>query len=175
MENKQPFFVPLPNGMELLGDGPSFQQTICDMLTQAQGFDDFAQPELMYLAQHMQAYRVAAGNTIFREGNRNSCFSILIEGRIAVYKEDSNDEVKLLNFIQAGKIFGEVSVIDNLPFSASLIAEIDVTIILMSRESFHECVTNNPIIGVRLLYLVARLLCARLRTVSGRLADYMED
>jgi len=174
MEGKRHHTIHLPSEMKLLGDGPSFQNTLCDMLTKAKGFDDFAQPELMYLAQHMKAYRVPAGLTIFRERDRNSYLGVLIEGRISVHKDDSDDRLKPLNIVSTGTIFGEVSVIDDLPYSASLIADTDATIALMSRESFRECSMNNPVIGVRLLNLIAQLLCARLRTVSGRLVDYIE-
>jgi len=174
MENKRYFSVPLPSDLELLGDGPSFQNTLCGMLTKAKGFEDFEQPELLFLAKHMKAYRVPKGGTIFREGDRNSYFSVLVEGRIGVYKEDSSDEVKLLNDILQGSIFGEISVIDDLPYSASLVADSDATIVLMSRESFRKCINENPIIGVRLLNLIAHLLCARLRSVSGQLVDYID-
>jgi len=173
MENKQHFFVPLPTEMELLGEGPSFQDALCAMLAKAKVFEGFGQPELMLLAPHMKAYRVAAGETIFREGNKNSYLSVLVEGRIAVYKEDSSDEVKLLGVISPGNIFGEISVIDNLSYSASLVAETDVVIVLMSRESFHRCINDNPTFGLRLLNFVAHLLCARLRSVSGQLVDYI--
>lgn len=174
MESKGFFSVPLPSAMELLGDGPSFQNTLCSMLGKVKGFEDFDQPELAYLAKHMKAYRVPEGGTIFLEGDRNSYFSALIDGRICVYKEDSDDAIKLLSVIPPGRIFGEISVIDDLPYSASLVAESDATIVLMSRESFRQCINDDPIMGLRLLNLVARLLCARLRSTSGQLVDYID-
>lgn len=163
-----------PYHKELLGEGPAFQDTLHDMLKKTKDFADLEPPELAFFARHMNAYRVPAGEAIVREGDKNSYFSILVEGRIAVYKENSDDEVKLLNFIPTGKIFGEISVIDNLPYSASLIAESDVIILTMSREAFHQCINENPVFGVRLLNLVARLLCARLRKASDRLVDYID-
>lgn len=174
MESKRFFSVPLPGAMELLGDGPSFQDTLCGMLANVKGFDDFSQPELTYLAKHMKAYRVPEGGTIFLEGDRNACFSALIEGRISVYKEDSDNANKLLSVIPPGRIFGEISVIDDRPFSASLVAESDAIIVRMSQESFRQCISDDSTMGVRLLDLVARLLCTRLRSTSGQLVDYID-
>ncbi len=174
MESKRLFSVPLPCAMELLGDGPSFQDTLCSMLATVKGFEDFAQPELKYLAKHMKAFCVPGGGTIFLEGDRNSYFSALIEGRICVYKEDSDDEVKLLSVIPPGRIFGEISIIDDLPYSASLVAESDAVILLMSRDSFRQCINDDSVMGVRMLNLVARLLCMRLRSTSGQLVDYID-
>jgi len=160
--------------MELIGDGQSSRDSIYSMLLNIKGFQDFEQAELMYLVQHMKAYRVRAGATIFREGENNSYLGMLIKGRVSVHKEDSNNDDKLLTVISPGRIFGEISVIDDLPYSASLIAETDATIVLMSRESFRQCIDERSVIGVRLLNLIARLLCARLRSASGQLVEYID-
>lgn len=175
MENRRLASVPLQGDMELLGDGTSFHDTICTMLREAKGFEDFAQPDIVFLARHMKAYRVPEGATIFREGERNSYLCVLIEGRVGVYKEDRDNEIKLLTIIPPGRIFGEISVIDNFPYSASIVAETGATFLLMSREGLRQCIDDRPVLGVRLLSLIARLLCARLRSASGQLVDYLDD
>ena len=174
MRNKVAFSVPMQSKKEVLGEGQTFHEAIFSMLQTAKVFEGFDKPELTYLAKHMRAYQVPAGATIYHEGDKGGYFSVLIEGRISVYKEDSDNHVKFLNVIPPGSIFGEISVIDNLLISASLVAESDVVIVDMSRESFHQCVNGNPTFGVHLLNLVARILCARLRSVSGRLVDYID-
>lgn len=163
----------LPSDIELIGDGKSFQSTICAMLAEVKGFESFEQSDLLFLAKHMEAYRARKGITIFCEGDQNGYLCVLIQGRISVHKEDQDGETKLLGIITPGKIFGEISIIDNLPHSASLIAESDTIFLLMSRESFSQCTEHEPILGVRLLGLIARLLCARLRSASGQLAEYI--
>lgn len=174
MGNKVAFSVPMQGKKEVLGEGPNFHEAICSMLQTAKVFEDFKKPECGYLAKHMRAYQVPAGSTIYHEGDKGGYFSVLIEGRISVYKEDSDSQVKFLNTIPPGSIFGEISAIDNRPTSASLVAETDVVIVDMSRDSFQQCVNENPTFGVQLLNLVARILCARLRSVSGRLVDYID-
>jgi CRP-like cAMP-binding protein len=175
MEDKRLASAALQDDMELLGEGASFQEAICSMLVEAKGFEEFGQHDIEFLARHMKAYRVREGATIFREGERNSYLCVLTKGRVGVYKEDRDNEVKLLTIIPSGRIFGEISIIDNFPYSASIIAETDVTFLLMSRESFRQCVDGRPALGVRLLSLIARLLCARLRAASGQLVDYLDD
>ncbi|MDX8399334.1 MAG: cyclic nucleotide-binding domain-containing protein [Gallionellaceae bacterium] len=174
MENKRLSSEPLPSEMELLGDGKAFQDTICGMLMDAKGFEEFAPQDLTYLARHMKAYRVDEGTTIFREGDHNSYLCVLIAGRVCVYKEDQDNESKLLSTISPGRIFGEISVLDNFPYSASVIAESDAEFLLMSREGFRQCIDEKPVLGVRLLGLIARLLCARLRSASGQLVEFID-
>jgi len=174
MENKRLSSEPLPSDMELLGEGKAFQDTICGMLMDAKGFEEFEPEDLTYLARHMKAYRVGEGTTIFREGDQNSYLCVLIEGRVCVYKEDHDNENKLLSTIPPGRIFGEISVLDNFPYSASVIAESDAVFLLMSREGFRQCIDNKPVLGVRLLSLIACLLCARLRSASGQLIAFID-
>jgi len=173
MENNRLSPDTLPSNIELLGDGHSFQDTISAMLMEVKGFDSFEQSDLLFLARHMQAYRARKGVTIFHEGDQNCYLCVLIQGRISVYKEDQDSESKLLGTITPGKIFGEISIIDNLPHSASLIADSEAIFLLMNGESFRQCTEHEPILGVRLLSLIARLLCARLRSASGQLAEYI--
>lgn len=174
MNNMRLASSPLPDEMELLGDGQTFQDTILSMLMDAKGFESFDTTDLKFLAKHMKAYHVKEDATIFREGDHNSYLCVLIEGRVCVYKEDHNKENKLLTIIPPGRIFGEISIIDNFPYSASIIAETDATFLLMSRESFRQCIDERPVLGVRLLSLIARLLCARLRSASGQLIEYID-
>lgn len=174
MENKGIFDVESPDGIELLEDGLIAQDSICEQLKEVKAFEGFGRLDLVYLVKHMKTYRVRQGTTIFREWDNNSYLSVLLEGRVGVYKEDSDDNIKFITALSPGRVFGEISVIDNLPFSASIIAETDATIATMSRESFHQCVDARPDIGVRLLDFIARLLSARLRSVSRQLVDYID-
>jgi len=173
MENKRLLSGTLPSDLELLGDGQSFQDTISTMLMETKGFESFEQPDRLFLARHMAAYRVRKGTIIFHEGDQNCYLCVLIQGRIGAYKEDQNGKSKLLGTIIPGKVFGEISIIDNFPHSATLVAESDVIFLLMGRESFRQCTEEQPILGVRLLSLIARLLCARLRSASGQLTAHI--
>jgi CRP-like cAMP-binding protein len=160
--------------MELIEDGQTSQDKLCNMLREVKGFAEFEPPDLEFIIRHMKAYHVSKGETIIREGDRNSCLGVVIEGRVGVYKEDSDGLVKYLTYVSPGRLFGEISVIENLPFTASLLAESDVTLILMSREGFRQCIQDNTVIGVKFLSFIAQLVCARLRTVSNQLVDYIE-
>jgi CRP-like cAMP-binding protein len=171
MEQNRLESAPLSDNLELIGEGPSFRNRLCLMLAQAKCFEQFEQKEIEVLADHMKAYRAKKGVTIFHEGERNSYLCILVTGKVGVFKEDEHREVKLLTSIMPGKIFGEISLIDDFPYSASIVAETEATLLLMSRGSFRQCVDINPVLGVRLLRLITTMLCQRLRSTSGQLID----
>ena len=174
MDYKRLHSAPLSDTLELIGDGPSFKNTLHAMLEDAICFDKFSSQDIDMLVDHMKAYHVPARTTIFHEGERNSYLCVLIDGRIGVYKEDEHRERKQLASIKSGKIFGEISLIDDFPYSASIVAETDVTCCFMSRENFRNCVEVHPVLGVRLLRLISSMLCMRLRATSGQLVDLID-
>src|SRR6185437_14348795 len=139
MENKRPYSSSSRGNLELIGDGPSFRETLCTMLSAEKCFADFPQTDIDILARHMKAYRASEDTTIIREGERNGFLCVLVEGHVNVYKEDGQGNVKLLSSIMKGRIFGEVSLIDEFPSSASVIADTPATIILMTGENFRQC------------------------------------
>ncbi len=174
MDNRRLQSASLSDTLELIGEGPSFKSTLHTMLADAMCFKKFSSKDIDILTNHMKAYHVPARTTVFHEGERNSYLSVLIEGRIGVYKEDEHRERKQLASIKQGKIFGEISLIDDFPYSASIVAETDVTCCFMSRENFRNCVEVHPLLGVRLLRLISSMLCLRLRATSGQLVDLID-
>lgn len=174
MDNRRLQSASLSDTLELIGEGPSFKSTLRTMLADTMCFKQFSSKDIDILTDHMAAYHIPAKTTVFHEGERNSYLCVLIEGRIGVYKEDEHRGQKQLASIKQGKIFGEISLIDDFPYSASIVAETDVTCCLMSRENFRNCVEVHPILGVRLLHLISSMLCMRLRTTSGQLVDLID-
>jgi len=73
--------IPFTTGMELLEDGQVSQDSICKMLKEVKGFEEFEPSDLAFLAKQMKAYRAQAGTTIFREWDKNTYLSVLIEAR----------------------------------------------------------------------------------------------
>lgn len=161
------------SGFNLLGEGASFQDTLFDMLAESQLFSRFEGHEIRQMAEYMHAYSVDAGVTVFPEGMHGNCMALLVSGKIEVLKNDKNDQPHPIAVITAGKTFGEMSLIDGQPYSASTRTVQPSTIVLITRDNFMQCVQRHPALGVKLLMEIARLLSMRLRQTSGQLADML--
>ncbi len=94
---------------------------------------------------------------------------LIMKGKVNVIKEDINGKNKILSYIGKGKTFGEMSVIDNLPSSASIITEGDVVLMVLEKENFHRLVADKPGLGNKLLFKLLQIMSARLRQTSGKL------
>ena len=159
------------DGLTLVNSGDLFKDQLIVMLEHFHMFEDFSESELSSLANFLHAYQGEKGTVLFREGDRNKNMCLLIEGRLEVYKEVNQGQHKKLAEIRPGKSIGEMSVIDGLPNSATVIVGDPSVLILLTRQDLTHLAHSHPQVGVKLLWHISNLLSQRLRHTSGRLID----
>lgn len=163
------------SAFNLIGEGPTFQDTLIDMLSGLQLLNDFSGHEIRQLAEFVHAYEVETGTHVFPEGVQGNCMGLLVSGRTEVLKKNSEGESQRIATISAGKTFGEMSLIDGLPYSATIRALEPCTVVLLTKSNFTKCVHQHPVLGVKLLTEIARLISLRLRQTSGLLVDALGE
>lgn len=162
------------SNLVLIGDGVTFHDELCKMIERAQMFSDFPRDEINIIAKFARAYEVAKGETIFKEGQKGSFMCILTEGRVDIFKESDARQPKLITTIRPGKTMGEMSILDDLPHSATTIATEFITLVLITKINFDRLTVEHPALGVKILKKIARLMSLRLRQTTGILLDYLE-
>ena len=101
------------------------------------------------------------GTEIIKEGTSSDCAYIIESGRVQVSKTLSNGEEKVIGILEQNDIFGEMSLIDSLPRSATVLALEDCTISVMTPEIFNSLSKHNP----EALMPILKILASRLRKV----------
>ena len=114
------------------------------------------------------------GATIFKEGSRGSFMCIVIDGCVDVFKESDAHENKRITTIRPGKTMGEMSILDELPYSATAIATADTRVVVITKLNFDDLTEKFPALGLRVMRKIAKLLSLRLRQTTGILLDYLE-
>ena len=104
-----------------------------------------------------------AGEFIFQEGDLGTEMFILQEGEVEILREVDGSEVSLA-LLEKGDFFGEMSLLEELPRTASARARTDVKLLQIDGSTFDKMLRNNPEIAVRMM----RKLSRRLRE-TGRL------
>ena len=99
-----------------------------------------------------------AGETIIRENDMGDAVYILEAGRARVTKQLNNQQVHL-GFIEAGEPFGEMSMIDDKPRSATVTALEETRVREINRNDFLESLQADTDAAVAIL----RVLFERLR------------
>ena len=101
------------------------------------------------------------GTKIIEEGTLSDCAYIIESGRVQVSKTLSNGEEQVIGILEENDIFGEMSLIDSLPRSATVLALEDCTISVMTPEIFNSLSKHNP----EALMPILKILASRLRKV----------
>ncbi len=87
--------------------------------------------------------RFKKGATIIHEGTTGSNAYLLLSGSVEVYKK-VGDEKLVLSRLVKGNIFGEMSLVDDKPRSATIVALEDTEVRILSRERFESMLEQNP-------------------------------
>jgi CRP-like cAMP-binding protein len=97
------------------------------------------------LFAHFESRRVQAGAKLVTEGARSVGFFVVGSGDVRVYKADASghgrDEVARLG---PGDFFGEISLLDGVPATATVEAHDRVGYFVLWRESFNELMEDLP-------------------------------
>jgi CRP-like cAMP-binding protein len=162
--------------LELLGHGEPFRDELCSMIENAPMFNSFSYDDVMVLSDYLRAYQAKKGVTIFREGGKGTYMCIVVSGRVDIFKDNPEQAVqKKVATVRAGKSMGEMSLLDDMPHSATAIAEEDTTLLMLTKMSFERLGQEHPVICNQLLMQLARLMSLRLRQTTGTLVDHLDQ
>jgi CRP-like cAMP-binding protein len=104
----------------------------------------------------------APGETIVREGDAGDAFYVITAGTAVVQRNGTR-----LRELGEGDFFGEISLIDGEPRTATITATDGVSALTLGREQFQRLIDEHP--SVRLELLMA--LTERLRKVAPSPTD----
>jgi hypothetical protein len=112
----------------------------------------------------------SAGETIFREGELGTEMYILSEGAVEVVTGEAGRPTVVAT-LGKGDFFGEMSLLDDRPRSATIRAKTDVRLLVINGATFGQMLKDNPEIAVRMMRKLAR----RLRDTDHLLQEALGD
>jgi CRP/FNR family cyclic AMP-dependent transcriptional regulator len=102
-------------------------------------FDNLTPDEFDSLAKHFEKINFKTGEMIASEGEDCSePLFLLTSGIVQVFKQLPTEDDKLLATLTAPTIVGELELLTDIPYSASLKAEHDVHAHIFPRKLFYE-------------------------------------
>jgi len=128
--------------------------------------------EVKYMAKYFDVYNISPDTEILREGDSSQPYiGLIMKGTVDVVKKDIDGHDKKLTRIGKDKTFGEMSMIDELPNSASIITSSQVMLMALEKNKFQSLVEDRPCYGNKFLFKLLKLMSARIRQTSGKLID----
>jgi CRP/FNR family cyclic AMP-dependent transcriptional regulator len=141
-----------------------------DLLRNTSIFAAMTPRALELLLDRARRREVAKGEYFFREGDEGSSIYVLESGRVSILKRWQQEDYVIRTLV-AGDFFGEISVLDLLPRSASVIAEEDCASVEF-RAIDVLAVARHDIEQFTMIYMnIARELGRRLRQANELLFE----
>lgn len=111
-----------------------------------------------------------SGDVIFREGDASNSVCLVCAGSVEVLKQVDESLVRL-GSVGEGEFVGEMGVIENQPRGATVRAETDVTLEMLSEEEFLQRISEDAATAMRAL----RRLSERLRSANDRVIEHSAE
>jgi CRP/FNR family transcriptional regulator, cyclic AMP receptor protein len=116
-------------------------------------FAGLADKDREFLARNLDEFGAPAGEKLITEGQGNYTFFVVREGQVEIRV---GGEVKRV--LGAGDFFGEISVDQHVPATATVVAKTPVRLWVMSLTQFRAVKANEPLLLALRTAMVERLL-----------------
>ena len=125
-----------------------------DVLAAVPLFSSLTPRHLKRLADLCEEQRFMEGAKVVRYGDIGDTFYVVLEGEAKVVSPSG----RTLNTVRPGDFFGEISLLDGGPRTATVVAATPMTLLGLSRKAFLKVVEHEPVVAVKLLQYVAATL-----------------
>ena len=133
-----------------------------DLLAQVPLFEGLSRRHLKQIAERADEISFREKETIVEAGQPGGTFFIIVEGEVRVVRGD-----RTIARAGPGEFFGEISLLDGGPRTASVIADTPVVAIRLFKASFDRVVREEPRVAGKILAVVARRLREAEKTVTA--------
>lgn len=130
-------------------------------------FDNLNDEQLEHIVRIAHRRTLQPGTTLFQEKEMGDTFYVVLSGSLKLFTRSKNGEEKVLSVVNAGESFGELSLLDGRPRSASAQTLESTTMLELSSQSFMELLQTHFDITRGIL----AELCRRLRQTNEHVND----
>lgn len=153
--------------------------SILGLLKGVELFSELNEEQLNMLGNLVVSQNFVRDETVVLEGDDSvQALYLIASGSVQVYMTGVDGRETILSFLERGDFFGEMSLIDGEPRSASVRTVTDAQLLIIHRESFLTLIRQSPEIAMGLLSELSKRLRKANRqigslstmSVSGRVA-----
>lgn len=103
-------------------------------------------PVLKELVLKCDCIRIASGQLLFSEGDEGDSLYVVIYGRLRALQTKGFAEESTIAEITSGELIGELALLTDEPRQASIIAIRDSKLLRLSKDTFVQFITSNPLL-----------------------------
>jgi CRP-like cAMP-binding protein len=138
-----------------------------EVLARAGLFQGVSPEDADALAGSFKVAEISRGTVLFTEGEMGDSLYIVLSGKVKLGRRSSDGRENLVAVMGPSDQFGELSLFDPGPRTATAVAVTDARVAVLPKEALVQWVSQRPEIGLQLVRVIAR----RLRRTNTMLAD----
>jgi len=129
--------------------------------------------QLESFARYLEAVQVPQFGNLVRKGQRGDAMYVVLEGELRALTIIEGKEC-LLATLGPGDCFGEISLLDQGPRSAEVIANRDSTLLKLSSTAFERLIRQAPALALPFVLALSRAVVGRIRRTTKRYEDSVQ-
>jgi CRP-like cAMP-binding protein len=127
--------------------------------------------DLDAVGQRLRERTLRKGQVLFREGEAGEEMYLVRQGSMVISKPVRGNVEQVLGRAGPGDFFGEMSLFDRAPRSATLQAEMDTTLLVLDRANLERLIETSPAAAAAFFQALVRVFIQRLRNSTNLVAE----
>lgn len=128
------------------------------LFQQLELFRDLPPEDLAKFLAECRQETLGPHHIVFHEGDQPDRFYILVEGQVEIWKDFGTPYADVLAVRGPGACFGEMSLIDELPRSATVRTTTSVELISLEKPHFRKVIEQNPPVALLIMKTVSHMV-----------------
>ena len=141
--------------------------TKIELLKRVPLFAKLSDTQAISLIGSLEKLRYKRSEHIIDIGEKSNALYVIMRGRARVVIISDKGKEVVLATLGVGDCIGEMSLLDELPHSATVVADTQMDVLVLAREAFSSCVMHNAPLAVS----VMQGLVDRLRRANQKIAS----
>ncbi len=125
--------------------------------------------ELGEIAELLIKEKYEPGRTIFKEGEAGDKLYIILKGEVEIFKPISEGREEILATLKSGDYFGEMSLVDQAPRSASARVGGELSALTMSKKDFDLLLRASDTMAAKIYKFFVQTISKRLRDADEKI------
>ena len=138
-----------------------------DVLRRAPLFEALDDDSAAALQAGVTVVELSRAERLFEEGASGNQLYVILDGKIKLTRAAADGRENLLSVLGPSEMFGELSLLDPRPRTASATADTDSRLAALAHDDLRSWLTGRPDVALHLL----RALAQRLRRANDVMAD----
>jgi diguanylate cyclase (GGDEF)-like protein len=144
---------------------------IISLLQNVYIFSSLSADEIENVVNHLHTITVKEGEAIFNEGDEGNELYIVKSGIVSTsIRLPDGGEKEIVEF-KAGDFFGEMSIFEDAPRSATCLTKTESSLFRLHQKDFFHLINSFPSTAIKIMYRMLNVTTQRLRSTGEFLSE----